>query len=102
MRFDRDILYARKRLRAAAWLSLLSLALVQLSLASHQFDHHATNLGENCEICVQLERLDDATSGHAVADVAVSLVIESSSVGETEVVHPTRVEAYRPRDPPIS
>ena len=66
MRFDRDILFARKRLRASAWLTLLSLALVQLSLASHQFDHAATDLVDHCEVCVQLERLDDAASGHVV------------------------------------
>ena len=102
MKTDRDIPIARKRLRASAWLTLLSLGLVQLSLAGHQFDHHATDLVEDCEICVQLERLDDAASGTMAPDAAITVVFEAQLLGSAEVTDPTRVEAYRPRDPPIS
>ena len=102
VKFDRNILFARKRLRASAWLSLLSVALVQLSLASHQFDHAATELVDSCEICVQLERLDDAASGHMVPDATVTAAYEFSSNVAAGVAVPARHEAYRPRDPPIS
>jgi hypothetical protein len=102
VKFDRDILFARKRLRASAWLTLLSLALVQLSLASHQFDHHAADLVEKCEICVQLERLDDAASGHMAPDIAIPVASEVQHLAAAHAANPTRLEAYRPRDPPIS
>ena len=69
MRFDRDSLFARKRARAAAWLTLLSLALVQLSLASHQHDHSIGDIAESCHACAQLERFDDAASDVAPAAV---------------------------------
>ena len=65
MRFDRDTEYAKRRLKAGSWLALLSLALLQFSLASHQYDHAADHLAESCDVCVQLERLDDSASGHA-------------------------------------
>ena len=102
MRFDRDKLFATRRLRASAWLTLLSLALVQLSLASHRFDHAATDLVDNCDVCVQLERLDDAASGHIPPDVAIAAAYESVPHSVDSVSELPRVYAYRPRAPPIS
>lgn len=102
MKFDRDILFARKRLRASAWLTLLSLALVQLSLASHQFDHHATELAESCEVCVQLERLDDAASGHIAPDAAITVGYEAGLQDSAKVFLPSRTDSYLSRAPPIS
>ncbi len=102
MKFDRDILFARKRLRASAWLTLLSLALVQLSLASHQFDHHATDLVESCEVCVQLERLDDAASGHIAPDAAITVGYEVGPQESTDLALPSPTDAYLSRAPPIS
>jgi hypothetical protein len=102
VKFDRNILFARKRLRASAWLSLLSVALVQLSLASHQFDHAATELVDSCETCVQLERLDDAATGDAASDVLIAVAYGVEAHPANDVATPSPIEAYRPRDPPIS
>lgn len=51
--------FDERRLRRAAWLGLVSLAWLQLTLASHQFDHVAY-LADTCHVCVQLDRIDDA------------------------------------------
>ena len=48
-----------KRLRRVSWLALLSLAWLQVSLASHQFDHVAEYSADTCHVCVQLDRIDD-------------------------------------------
>ena len=37
---------------------------MQASLATHQFDHAAASLEDTCEICVQLDRSDDAVAKH--------------------------------------
>ena len=102
MRFDRDILFARKRVRASAWLTLLSLALVQLSLASHQFDHAATELVDHCEVCVQLERLDDAASGHVLPSLAVLPAPELELPAPDSNTAAVEAYAYRPRAPPLT
>ena len=102
VRFDRDILFARKRLRASAWLTLMSRALVQLSLASHQFDHAATDLADHCEVCVQLERLDDAASGAALPTVALVPARDPNTRAAVIAVNPSRPGAFDPRAPPVS
>lgn len=48
--------------RRLAALLLLALAGVQLAVASHQFEHDASNLGGACAVCVQIESLDGAVS----------------------------------------
>ena len=102
MRFDRDILFARKRVRASAWLTLLSLALVQLSLASHQFDHAATELVDHCEVCVQLERLDDAASGHVLPGLAALPGPEMELPAPDSHTPAVEAGAYRSRAPPLT
>jgi hypothetical protein len=53
------------RLRKASWLALLSLAWLQVSLASHQFDHVAAYPADTCHVCVQLDRIDDVVVDQA-------------------------------------
>ena len=48
----------------AAWIALLAIAWLQLSLAVHQFDHVAEYVEGSCGVCVQLDRVD-AVLGHA-------------------------------------
>jgi len=48
-----------RRLRKASWLALALLALLQITLVSHQFDHVAAYLGDTCQVCVQLDRVGD-------------------------------------------
>ena len=45
--------------RGATWLALVSLAWLQLTLASHQFDHVAEYFADTCHVCAQLDRTDD-------------------------------------------
>ena len=100
VRFDRDNLFARRRAQAAGWLALLSLALVQLSLASHQFDHPAGDIAESCHICVQLERFEDATSDHSphpgIADYNLAAEPHYPAVTATRSV----VRSFDSRAPP--
>lgn len=49
-------------LRRGSLLALVSLAWMQLALAGHQFEHSAT-YAESCDVCVQLDRLDDVSGG---------------------------------------
>ena len=46
--------------RRAAWIALLPIALLQLAIAIHQFDHVAGYNGGICHVCVQLDRIDAA------------------------------------------
>ena len=54
--------FDQKTLRRASWLALLSLAWLQLTLASHQFNHVAAYFADSCHVCVQLDRIDDAVA----------------------------------------
>jgi hypothetical protein len=47
-------------LRRASWLAVVSIALLQLTLAVHQFDHVADYIDGSCHVCVQLDRVDAA------------------------------------------
>jgi hypothetical protein len=49
--------FLRRRLASFA---LLPIALLQLTLAVHQFDHVAEYVGDSCHVCVQLDRVDAA------------------------------------------
>ena len=48
------------RRRRIAWLALLPIALLQLTIVVHQFDHVADYVEESCHVCVQLDRVDVA------------------------------------------
>lgn len=54
------------RPRIVATAGLLALALMQVSIASHQFEHLADDLAEACLACAQYERLDDAIIASSV------------------------------------
>ena len=59
MTTTRDKLADTRRLQQVTWLALVSLAWLQLTLASHQFDHVGTYFDDSCHLCVQLERVGD-------------------------------------------
>lgn len=54
-----------------AWFAVLPVLLLQVTLATHQFDHVADYVDSSCHVCVQLDR-DDAAVDHSI-DVALSL-----------------------------
>ena len=70
MTHPHENLFHRSRLRKATWLVLFSLAWMQLSFASHQFDHVGTSIAESCELCVHMDRGDDALCGHHLPHTA--------------------------------
>tara|TARA_R110002049_G_scaffold65710_4_gene172274 strand:- start:11306 stop:11620 length:315 start_codon:yes stop_codon:yes gene_type:complete len=49
----------RKRRFAIACGALLVLAFLQVSIASHQFEHVAEDAYKYCRVCAQHDRLDD-------------------------------------------
>ncbi|MDG2376085.1 MAG: hypothetical protein P8M18_07015 [Woeseiaceae bacterium] len=65
----------------ATWLSMLMLAWLQLTMASHQFDHVADYFSDSCHVCAQLDRVDEGVYDHA----AQALVFDISAV--SPVVH---------------
>ena len=66
MRKNNKLANPRQR-RLALWLALLPVAWLQVSSASHQFDHVAGDIADSCHVCVQLDRLDDAVAEQPVA-----------------------------------
>jgi hypothetical protein len=51
---------------------------------------------------VQLERLDDAASGHIAPDAAITVGYEVGPQHSTNVDLPSRTNVYHSRAPPIS
>ena len=49
-----------------SWIALLPIAWLQLSIATHQFDHVADYIEDRCHVCVQLERVGAAVDEAAV------------------------------------
>jgi hypothetical protein len=89
-----------KRLRRASWLALLSLAWLQVSFATHQFDHVAAFSADSCHVCVQLDRVDDV-----VADQSDSLSGPRGRHDEpaqslAAAVYPAFVRHFESRAPP--
>jgi hypothetical protein len=90
------------RLRKASWLALLSLAWLQLSLASHQFDHVVTYLADTCHVCVQLDRADDVAADQPMA-VAVPFGAPVYAERLTvNVADAADVRQFDPRAPPVT
>lgn len=85
----------------AVWVGLLSIAWLQLAFAVHQFDHVADYVGETCQVCVQLDRVDDVTVDHALpaADIhaTIAVAIPSSDGLATHGI----VRGFNPRAPPF-
>jgi hypothetical protein len=50
----------RARSRLFATVGLAALVFLQVSIASHQFEHVADDSTQYCRVCVQQDRLDDA------------------------------------------
>ncbi|MGI9221484.1 MAG: hypothetical protein ACR2QS_10685 [Woeseiaceae bacterium] len=58
---NQQVTLQKLRAKPVAVLAVLLLAALQLTNATHQFDHTANDLSEACSICVQLDRLDDVS-----------------------------------------
>lgn len=81
--------------------AMLLLATLQLSSATHQFDHTASELGDVCSFCLQLDRLDDTTAaGEIVAAVPQTAFVHNELAQSSFFVN--RPIFSQPRAPPLS
>lgn len=88
--------------RAPALFGLVALALLQLSIASHQFEHLADHGFGVCELCTTFTELDDALIPEALpAALPVSRQVTSVTTALSLRVAPTSA-AYQSRAPPRS
>lgn len=79
---------------------MLPIALLQLTIAVHQFDHVAEYAEGVCDVCVQLDR-DDAAADHA-AEKAPRLSIDFPEVESPPIVIAREsVRNFDSRAPPL-
>ena len=84
-----------------ALLVLVAIAWTQLSVAAHQFDHDAHAGAEACTVCIQLERLDDATLQSDAAQLTSTIPAAVPLLPQT--ANPSRsFRHYASRAPPKS
>ena len=92
--------FDQKRLRRATWLALVSLAWLQLSLASHQFQHVAAYFADSCDVCVQLDRTDDGPVGQSVLAAAQIGAAEPVGLSPTTIIRQSVPRHFDSRAPP--
>ncbi|MDG2107285.1 MAG: hypothetical protein P8J74_01355 [Woeseiaceae bacterium] len=46
--------------QSVSWFAILPIVLLQLIIAFHQFEHDASYSEKNCDVCIQLDRIDSA------------------------------------------
>ena len=87
-------------LQGAAWLPLLTFAWLQLTLASHHFDHVAEYFSDSCHVCMQLDRLDDTSVDHSGLETPTFLSTAVQVVGTHGVLNRALTRQYDSRAPP--
>ena len=95
--------FAARRARAIAYTAhagLVAIALLQISFASHQFEHIADDFSNVCRVCVQHERLDDIAAVAAAAEVRATPFAAPPTDFAT-VSLPATSSTYRSRAPPL-
>ena len=88
-------------MRRGAWLGLLALACLQLTLAGHQFAHAAETVDKSCRVCVQLDRLDDVAADHQAAATEPGSTFCESAGHDDVVGSQIAVRGYDSRAPPL-
>lgn len=89
------------RERFLAAIGLLALLCVQVSIASHQFEHTSEDIAKSCRICVQQDKADDVPL-HQVVEYASFGAGASISVFELTENGIARLSSYNARAPPLS
>lgn len=93
----------RKRRFAFGCSALLVLAFLQVSIASHQFEHVADDAYKFCRVCAQHDRLDDDVLD---SEIGAALLLHAGAAPHVEL--PAQVYSdntyapYRSRAPPVS
>ena len=92
----------KTRQRTPALFGFLALALFQISVASHQFEHLADHGFAVCDICTTSNQFDDAPVPDALPiSIPVELHVASITKARRFAVAPTST-AYLSRAPPHS
>ena len=99
LRENNNLANAKQR-RGAFWLALFSIGWLQLSLAAHQFEHVAQQLGQSCEVCVQLDRADDAAVDSSPTTLAERAGDPLARQAPASVAAATRTVSFDSRAPP--
>ena len=89
------------RTKATVVFAVLLLAALQLTTATHRFDHTASDLGEVCSFCLHLDRLDDVVMADDVGFVVPSIESDYSD-GTLPSFAVMRQVHSQPRAPPLS
>jgi len=85
--------------RPFPWFALLPIALLQLTIAIHQFDHVADYIESACDVCVQLDRVDAAVDNSTAASLPLSTEIQKSGAPAISVAR-VLVRNFDSRAPP--
>ena len=92
--------FDHKRLRRATWLALISLAWLQLSIASHPFQHVAAYFADSCDVCAQLDRADDGPVGQSVPAAAQIGAVALVGRSPTTIIRQSVPRHFDSRAPP--
>lgn len=82
-----------------AWIALLPIAWLQLTVAVHQFDHVASYVEGPCHVCIQLDRIDVSVD-HQVHEAPLRLVSTVSPAPPSDFVQHASVRNFDSRAPP--
>jgi hypothetical protein len=80
--------------------ALLSVALLQLTIAAHQFEHSAAYVDDSCHVCIQLDRIDDAVYGDTAPVAATATVYGGDWQLKAGLVSRTFIRGFDSRAPP--
>ena len=90
----------QKRRHGTLRLALLGMLVLQLSSALHHFEHVAGYVDTTCEMCVQLDRVNDAVPGDATPSLELSIVSGPAPRLLSENVASASVRDFDARAPP--
>jgi hypothetical protein len=82
-----------------AWVALLPIAWLQLTLAVHQFNHVADYVDDSCHVCVQLDRMD-ASADQAAREAPLQLISAVLPAAPSDTVRRFLVRNFDSRAPP--
>ena len=80
--------------------ALLSVAMLQLTIAAHQFEHSAAYVDDSCHVCIQLDRIDDAVSGDPAPVAAPAVAHGGSLEPKAGLVSRMLIRGFDSRAPP--
>ena len=86
--------------RRVTWLALLPIALLQLTIAVHQFEHVSEYVDGTCHICGQLDRFDAAVD-HPAEGAPQSSSDPLKPAAPPALLARNSARIFEPRAPPV-